>query len=524
MAKFAKDPYQIEYAQIIEAELIREGNWNGWDFTPEMFEEIVETYDLSLLRAPIQRTHWGDGSGPVFGHVLDVEVRDTGGDLGKVSLWSTLGILPEGVYEIESGQVNERSVSISSWHPTSGFDYLIHLMLISDSNPAVTGMEPIKLSPIVVEEVEMTSAIEDPVFAKVLNYNPKNLNWSKDDDDIKYRIRETSRFEPDTFDVIPVSAKAEGVRAEVGILKPQYLPEGSEPDALFARYYFFPLKNDWDIRKAKSWISRKRVLESLNIVNNLVEVGVKVISTLAGTENINAAAKAEGGKLMTEEEKAAAEAEEKRIADAKAKVVADAALALAADPPSPKPSGGPEIIRIQDKSIPDVMEINRGLMKEKDASDQAAIIALETENYALQKQILENRKTYYASVARTLMTDGFVAPVQLKMGLEEVLIVAAAFRVKLTMPDGEKIEANLADQFVNILKVHGKIYLKGEVITTVEPEEGEEMSFIQKAKSMGLDTGREEIRAKLQVRYPDWNDIRILTETERLYAAKGGRK
>lgn len=511
--KFPGDPYETEYAEIVDIEICREGVWNGWDWTPEMLEEIAASYDIKLLRAPLQRTHWGDGGGLVLGHILKPYMKDEGGDMGVVSLFAKVGILTEGVELIQDGQVNERSVSISSWYPTQGLWYLCHLMLISDTNPAVSGMEPIRFSGEIIDEDRSESVIKDPEYAFALSYQPQNLNWSKEEGDIKFRVRESSRFQNGTLTIRAVN-REQGIRAEVGELKSEYLPEGKDSKSLFTRYYLFAIEKEWNLPKAKEWIQNKKTLTAEFIepdpnleIKTIAEIPNQINKEVNKSTNQAAASRAEGGIDMpdTEVEKTATGADGKIETTPNTTTTPTAAAEIK----EPEKLASPEVIRVQDKSVFDVRNQNQELLRTKEEADSRTYEALLSENEALQKKITENDRAFYGSTLRTLLTQGYIAPVQMKMGLEDVLIAASKTLIKVLSEAGIETEENLADRIVKILQVHGKMYLKGEVVTYDELDEGVD-DDLAKQKSLGADTKLAESVEKLKRKYPNKGQFELL--------------
>jgi hypothetical protein len=114
------------------------------------------------------------------------------------------------------------------------------------------------------------SAFEN--ITKDVKYNPENLNWRMDSEsgDIIFKVREMSRFTPGSLRIKTIS-KDEGIRANAGLLKSEYLPEGRNKESLFNESILFNIERGWTLKKAKSWIEEKKTL-SLDFEDEFYEL------------------------------------------------------------------------------------------------------------------------------------------------------------------------------------------------------------------------------------------------------------
>ena len=150
-----------EVKEIKEMEIFRVGTHNGDDFTEDDLEEIAENFQKlkKEVRPKLKITHHGDDKDQAelaglasYGDITDVYVRDDGN--GEKRLYADLVNVPAEVVKwIEDGRFAERSIEIypqfrlgtNGGSPTYN-NVLKAIALLGHEMPAVTGMEPIKLS------------------------------------------------------------------------------------------------------------------------------------------------------------------------------------------------------------------------------------------------------------------------------------------------------------------------------------------------------------------------------------------
>jgi len=242
-----------EYYSTVKMVIMREGDWSGFNMTPELMKEIVTSYDPSVLRAPIVLDHVDRG--PSFGHVLGLELVDLPGDDGEFQIEATVGLTAEGHYLVESGQYPERSVQIRWDYPFEGIWYLTHLSLLGAGNPRCLGMGPVVRIP---DDVEALAEAIDPENVELLvaQFMSVYFIWDQNEEHIRYRVRVPSRFRDGSFRTIDMDAK-KGIQAVVGKLKPKFVPEGHDKNAMVVQALLFSTKT-WDLTKAKAWVKKHK--------------------------------------------------------------------------------------------------------------------------------------------------------------------------------------------------------------------------------------------------------------------------
>lgn len=267
--KYEGDPYQTEYAAIQDVEILREGNWNWEEHERQMLEELVLTYDPGLLRAKVIKDHRYQEE--AYGHVLKLFLDDVPGDKGVVRVIATTGFLPEGKAMIDSGKYNERSVGYAYFYPTSGFPYLWEFSLLGANTPAVTGMQPIIFKE--EESGQMIKQFEaEREMAKMNAGKPEGtFSWQRDDEYIKYQVRNKSRFATELRKV-ELDREA-GIFAKVGQLRPEYITEGGNEKSKVMQEILFDLQMGWSLAKAKDWIGQRQLTAMSVTIASVVPYG-----------------------------------------------------------------------------------------------------------------------------------------------------------------------------------------------------------------------------------------------------------
>jgi len=263
-------PINPEYAALVEFEILRPGPLNWFEVTPEIMREVVASYDVDVLRAPLVLDHME--AGPAYGHILDLELRDDPNDHGELVVIGIAGVFETGLQLIQSGAWPERSIMMSRWHPFDGIWYLNHLSLLGAANPAVVEMGPV----IILDDEDEFKAganVPDAIAASA-----KGRRWAADEDFIRYRIRSASRFrDPEKFKEEAID-EGKGIFQIVGKLKSSYLPEGANTNDIFVHAILFSSKK-WDLSRAKKWIGSNE--------KKFSREGARTVMAENGNENVD---------------------------------------------------------------------------------------------------------------------------------------------------------------------------------------------------------------------------------------------
>jgi len=236
-----------DYTEKVRMTIMREGDWQGFNMTPELMKELATSYDTQTLKAPVVVDHMDEG--PSFGHILSLEVVNDSDDKGEVRLDAIVGLTAEGSWLVESGSYPERSVFIRRDYPFEGIWYMCHISLLGAGNPRVTGMGPV----VRLENInDLAAAMEVPEEELVAAFNAVKFIWSQDDEHITYRVRTPSRFNPKSLKTVDFKTDKR-IKAIVGKLKTQYVPADGDKNGLVVQSLLFD-KSKWDLVKAKSWI------------------------------------------------------------------------------------------------------------------------------------------------------------------------------------------------------------------------------------------------------------------------------
>ena len=541
MPKFEGDPYETEYAVIEKIEIMREGIWNGYPYTPEFIEEITLTYDTSVIRAPLMLGHWGEGDGPEHGHVLELEMVDEKTDTGQVSLYATVGFLESAAELIKDGMYNERSICWWDWYPMKGFAYLLHLALLGDANPASVGMDPIKFTP-KNQESEFEGAGDEAVnegdlnahrlntfnaMATALSFQPENLKWDKEfeDGDIRYEVRKLSRFMPGTIRIRMISKK-DGIRALAGNLKTEYLPEGKSGDALFNQYILFSEEAGWTLKKAKAWIESRKTLdieaESNDIKNKTINITVGSVESTPGTDpvdNNSLTATAEGGNSMSPEPETTATVGQ----DGNEEQLAAEEVVAALQPIAKVQSR--EVSLIQPGNLNDKAKTTQQLQAAIEAEKGKAQEEFDELEVQLLKEKFEVRLSQTDAMCRILLASGHMLPSQFELGVVECLAaIPDELEIEETAEDGSKIKYRIRNRLLEILKEGGRVKLRGEVTPRVDESKADGPDAdLDRLDAKGMDTRSERLRRKLTEKFPDKKSDEIMVLVEDEIRKDGGR-
>jgi len=539
MPRFEGDPYEQEYAKIVEIEVVREGTWNNRFYGQEFIEDIAASYDLSIVRAPVIFGHGGflEPEFEALGHILALQHVDEKSDKGLHKVIATVGLLDSGVETIESGEANERSISWWDFYPLQGIPYMLHLALLGNSNPAVVGMDPIVFSVNnVQDEIDAHSSVQqtvdsDRIAARanlanmIVEQLPEstNLNWARTDEDISYKVRELSRFQSGTLRTRQISSKS-GIRAEAGLLKKEYVPEGKKNDAVFNRVILFSREKGWTFLKAKAWVEGKASLsaELTEPDNNEVEIDVKinvetnvkegtdpVTETVDGSNTSNIlTATAEGGPTMPDVVETAAPVDGHEGDDAPVESTQPTPVVTATT-----------VSLIEPESIDDLQKKTDALRVTIDAEKSQAQQEYEKLFRQLQEESFKNRKAKLTAISRTMLSEGFIVPAHIEGGIVECLsAIPDELEIELQLSDGNSVKRKVSDQLFELFKLGGRVKLKGEVSahTSIKDDTKGPNADLDRLDASGFDTTTERLRRKLSEEYPDKNATEIMVMVEKL--------
>ena len=264
--KYKGDPYQVEYAAILDVDVCREGMWNWNEHDKDMLEEMALTYDPSVLRAKVIKDH--EYYGPAFGHVLGLHIEDDATPEGSFHLIAKVGFLESGKSMVESGEYNERSIGYAFFHPTPGLPYLWEFSLLGANTPAVTGLKPIIFEENEIPQLMQQLAIDRVNEGMSEDALARQLSWERDDDFIYQHIRNKSRFKDKSIRTVGIDEEA-GILAKVGKLKPEYVGEGNK-DAMVAQTVMFVRDKGWTLGKAKTWVGERQLAQMTVVINSVV--------------------------------------------------------------------------------------------------------------------------------------------------------------------------------------------------------------------------------------------------------------
>jgi len=227
-------------------EILRPGHWNDWDFPADYLRELQASYDPDVREAPITQGHphpLGEEK-PAYGWVKKLELRPFGDDpdVDDISVWALVELGEEAEGWIEERKFPKRSVGISEDSPYPGIPYLSHVALLGASNPAVSSLTEVELAQGFISDGMLC-------LAQVSGAD-KTLVWESKDKEYWYRVKDPSRFKDDSFRSKSITS---GVRAVMGKLKPEYVPEGSSADSMHIQSLRFD-KEKFDLAKAKAWV------------------------------------------------------------------------------------------------------------------------------------------------------------------------------------------------------------------------------------------------------------------------------
>ena len=243
-------------------EILRPGIWNEHDYTPEILREVQSSYNPTVIEAPVVIGH-PDPEGqeqPAMGWVLELEIRkqQNAQTEDEISLWAYVELNEKGESLIRERQFPKRSVGINPKTPYPGIYYLVHVALLGSSTPAVA-----KLT-----EVELKQGFTDFNGILVCAEQSKTITlvWESKEKEYWYRVKPPGRFRKDTFRSKNITA---GIRAVMGKLLPQYVPEGGNADSMIIQALRFN-KDKYDLAQAKAWVSKhKEALSKMSEEINL---------------------------------------------------------------------------------------------------------------------------------------------------------------------------------------------------------------------------------------------------------------
>ena len=451
--KFDKDPYQVEYEAIQDVEVLREGNWNGRDYDAPFIEDIANTYDSNILRAPLQRTHWGDGGAGAIGHVLDLKVKDDLSPDGAISLVAVTGFLKEGVDLIESGQINERSISWSDLYPMNGLPYMLHLMIIGDSNPASIGMEPISFNP---------DKKEKATIEKLTNISLEGelgLSWTANEEEFNFRVRVNSRFKDGTMRDVWLDKKA-GIKSVVGKLNLAYLSEDQDPESLFKRSITFLRSKNWTFKLAKEWVSVQK--ENGNLVSEFI---LQKDQDEINSEHLN--------KIIIPDAISGTNPIETRSKDMSDDV--EKVQDVSGDPPiilDPEPDPTPALTPTNDTvnytvepdSATDLERTNTRLSKELEVQTKKNLELKREYADKLQRTVNELKAKTIETEVDQLLVDEFITPAYKEHGLVKILAALPEADFELR---GKTV--SYREALYELFRFNGKLKIKHEFKSKMSP-------------------------------------------------------
>jgi len=452
--KYPKDPYNVEYSMIEEVELLREGIWNGYPYDKEFMEELTETYDINILRAPLQRDHWGNGSSDAIGHVLNLKLVDDVSPDGEFSVVGTVGFLEEGKDLIESGKVNERSISWTSWYPMEGLSYLLHLMLIGDSNPASVGMKPITFSPEKKEKATIDLVVKGSLEGS-------SLLWSADEDSFIYKIRADSRFIPESIRLKWLD-KAAGLQGKIGQLKLEYVGENNPSDYYKQSVIFLKAKN-WTLKKAKEWIQSQVDSGELSKVNNYDDLKIVEITndpevnkssrTLDKDNTVGASSMDNSNELRSI----------KNMAENDVNVgttdLTGPPVPIPVPIPAPIPISNPQAftVAVEPESADDLERQNTVLQKQLEIQTKKNLQLKQEYAKKLKATVQDLKTTTIETEVDKLLVEEYITPAYKESGL--IAILAALPDEDFTL-QGKEI--GFREALYRILELNGKLKIKHE--------------------------------------------------------------
>ena len=80
--------------------------------------------------------------------------------------------------------------------------------------------------------------------------------WDESDNEYRYRVRPPEQFQKNSFRTKRLE-DIDGVSIVVGKLKPEFVPEGGDPDSMVVQSVRFK-KDDWSLEEAKQWFDKHR--------------------------------------------------------------------------------------------------------------------------------------------------------------------------------------------------------------------------------------------------------------------------
>jgi len=485
--KFDRDPYQIEYEAIQDVEVLREGNWNGRDYDASFIEDISNTYDINTLRAPLQRTHWGDGGTGAIGHILDLKVKDDLSPDGVISLVAVTGFLKEGVDLIESGQINERSISWSDYYPMNGLPYLLHLMIIGDANPASIGMDPISFNPDKKEKATIEKLTNASLEGEL------GLSWTANDEEFNFRVRVDSRFKDGTMRDVWLDKKA-GIKSVVGKLNPAYLSEGQDPESLFKKSITFLRNKNWTFKLAKEWVLVQK--ENGNLT---MEFTTQEDQDEINSKHLNKITVPEISGINPIETRS------KDMSDIDEKVQDNSGnppIILEPDPTSaPTPANDTMSYTVEPESATDLERTNAELSKQLEAQTKKNIQLKREYADKLQRTVNDLKAKTIETEVDQLLVDEYITPAYKEQGLVQILAALPEADFELR---GKKV--SYRDAFYRLLTFNGKLKIKHEFKSKMSPlgKTGEdEFSALEAAgKSNNTDLARLAIKISEDEKIP----------------------
>lgn len=443
---FHKENFGIEYAEIVDMDILTPGPVNWWKADAEMINELAASYDPLTLRAPIVADHITEG--PAFGHVLELSTRDGGTDKDELTLVATVGLTETGAQMVKSGEWNERSVQIWDFHPMEGVWYLLHLSLLGASNPACPCLSPVTF-PARSDIDEMPEAM-----ARAAKATAERLHtWGKSENHLTYRIRPLSRFKADSFEILPLDEK-KGISMNSGQLLPKYKPEGASDDAPVTQAVLFELKS-WDLAKAKSWVNKAEMSLSSQVDQASGEVKEKLQATKENNDEPppeQAEVHKEKGGLTSMPE------------------------------PTQDPNSPPVETPEQRTSVAGTLAIgeeNISLQQQLDAKDREVRQAQSQLKSELAKKSIELKATLVQTKLSELQAAGYLVPAQLQLGLLEALVA---------IPDDAMVgDAWAGDVVLSALKHGGKLLLTDEIkVSEPEDHSGSSSPDLDKLEGSGV--------------------------------------
>jgi len=294
-------------------EILRPGTWNEWDFSPQYLRDLQASYDPAVREAPITIGHpdFFDEEKPAYGWVKKLEIRkvadaETDDD---ISVWALVDLNEEAEGYIREKKFPKRSAGISETSPYPGIPYLKHIALLGATNPAVSSLTEVELSQGFKNEEGILCLAQKAV-------NDISLVWESKEQEYWYRIRPPSRFRSDTFRSFDFKGVS-GLRAVGAKYKPEYIPEGNDPDSMVIQALRFD-KSNFSLAEAKAWVKTHKKELSLMTEGTISLTTPGATKELAVIEKELDAAKAKNDTLNAELQK---ERDKAKEAEGKLKLI-----------------------------------------------------------------------------------------------------------------------------------------------------------------------------------------------------------